>query len=88
VTRTLISLEQVAERLGCSPATLRYWRQMDEGPPSFRVGRRVVYDEQALDRWIDEQIATTGTGRRQRPEPRAKVRAREWAEGNGIGASE
>jgi len=36
-------------------ATLRYWRHLGIGPDSFRLGRRVVYRRDDLDRWITAQ---------------------------------
>jgi DNA-binding transcriptional MerR regulator len=50
---------EVAEQLRTPEETLRYWRHIGKGPASFRVGRRVLYDAAVLDRWIQEQQATT-----------------------------
>jgi predicted DNA-binding transcriptional regulator AlpA len=54
VSRVLGILEAAAV-LGRSPETLRWWRKRDEGPPSFKIGRRVSYLEDELIGWIDEQ---------------------------------
>lgn len=51
----LLLTAEVAERLRKPPETLRYWRHIGSGPPSFKVGRNVVYDEDDLQAWLDEQ---------------------------------
>lgn len=53
----LLTLEDVAARLGISPSTLRWWRHRGEGPPSIRLGRHVRYPEDALEAWLAAQIA-------------------------------
>jgi DNA-binding transcriptional MerR regulator len=42
--------------------TLRYWRWRGEGPPSFKIGRRVVYDRDDLLRWVARQKLRTTSG--------------------------
>jgi hypothetical protein len=51
----LLTLAEAADVLRTPVATLRYWRHRRVGPPCFRVGRRVVYRRDELDRWITEQ---------------------------------
>jgi predicted DNA-binding transcriptional regulator AlpA len=53
-SRLLVTTE-AAQRVRKPEATLRWWRHIGEGPPSFKVGRTVVYDEDELERWIAEQ---------------------------------
>lgn len=43
---------EVADLCRTSPETVRYWRHIGSGPPSFKVGRRVLYDSQAVERWL------------------------------------
>ncbi|MBH5141436.1 helix-turn-helix transcriptional regulator [Rhodococcus erythropolis] len=43
-------------------ATLRYWRHKGDGPPSFRLGRRVVYRRADVDEWLRAQEAATTRG--------------------------
>lgn len=38
-----------------STETLRYWRRIGEGPPSFKVGRRVVYKLEDVEAWLEGQ---------------------------------
>jgi len=43
----------VCEKLGIPERTLRTWRE--HGCPGIRVGREVMYDLEAIERWIEEQ---------------------------------
>lgn len=58
----IISTSVAAEILGVSPGTLRYWRYMDQGPQSFRVGKHVKYRREDIDAWLDAQLVSTGRG--------------------------
>lgn len=53
----LLVTAEVAELVRVPIGTLRYWRHCDEGPASFRLGRRVVYRRDVVERWIAEQEA-------------------------------
>ena len=50
-----LNLPKAAEYLGVSPNTLYVWRHRRQGPPSFRMGRRVMYRITALDAWVQAQ---------------------------------
>jgi predicted DNA-binding transcriptional regulator AlpA len=51
----LLTLEEAAAVLRTPVATLRYWRHLGVGPDGFRLGRRVVYRRQDVDRWVAER---------------------------------
>lgn len=51
-----LTITEAAELLRAPVATLRYWRHLDTGPRSFRIGRRVMYRRVDLDAWIAEQL--------------------------------
>jgi DNA-binding transcriptional MerR regulator len=53
----LLTIGEVAERVRTPVNTLRYWRSMGEGPPSFKVGRRVLYRTDDVEVWLNEQRA-------------------------------
>lgn len=53
---------QVAHETGIPAATLRYWRQINVGPTSFSLGKRVVYRRSEIERWISEQEMATRRG--------------------------
>lgn len=50
-----LNLPKAAEYLGISPNTLYVWRHRRQGPPSFRMGRRVMHRITALDAWVRAQ---------------------------------
>jgi hypothetical protein len=51
--RRLYGEHRVAEMLGCSLRTLQRWRKTGKGPPSRNIGRKVYYDLNDLQEWID-----------------------------------
>jgi hypothetical protein len=54
-TSGLLTLREAAAFLRAPVATLRYWRHLGIGPDGFRLGRRVMYRRDDLDRWVTEQ---------------------------------
>jgi len=53
---------ELAARCRTSPETARYWRHVGYGPPSFKVGRRVLYDAEAVERWLASLQTADGSG--------------------------
>lgn len=55
---TLLTVEEVAERIRVPAATLRWWRHLDNGtgPKSAKIGRRVMYLEADVDAWVNAQF--------------------------------
>ena len=51
--RTILTMPEVAELTRTPIDTLRWWRQRGTGPISFKVGRRVMYDEDDVLAWLD-----------------------------------
>ena len=49
----MLTTADVAERCRVSDSTVRYWRATGYGPPSFRVGRRVLYRAEDVTTWLD-----------------------------------
>jgi excisionase family DNA binding protein len=49
----MLTTAEVAERCRVSDSTVRYWRATRYGPPSFRVGRRVLYRAEDVTAWLD-----------------------------------
>ncbi|WP_078969841.1 helix-turn-helix transcriptional regulator [Streptomyces natalensis] len=72
-----LNLNQAAKHLGISPNTLYVWRHRRQGPPSFRMGGRVMYRISALNEWVIEQEQADSRSNaarnplRQKPEQRA-----------------
>jgi predicted DNA-binding transcriptional regulator AlpA len=60
-------LPEVAEITRRSIDTLRWLRHRGEGPPGFRMGRRVVFRRGAVMEWIAQQEREQLGGRGPRP---------------------
>jgi hypothetical protein len=54
-TPHLLTLHEAAALLRTPVATLRYWRHLGVGPDGFRLGRRVMYRWEDVNRWLTEQ---------------------------------
>lgn len=57
-----LGTKDVSEWTGIPEETLRYFRHRDEGPASFKLGRRVVYARADVERWIEAQRSATLSG--------------------------
>ena len=53
--RRYISQRRVAAILGCAPRTLQRWRTEGKGPPSTKIGRKVYYELNELQIWMDRE---------------------------------
>jgi hypothetical protein len=51
--RRLFGEHRVAEMLGRTVRSLQRWRKTGKGPPSTNIGRKVCYDLNDLQEWID-----------------------------------
>lgn len=60
--RKLLTMAEVAALMRTPENSLRYWRHQGTGPASFKVGRRVVYDEAVVLAWIEEQRQASTSG--------------------------
>ncbi len=59
----LLRTREVHEKTGISEDTLRWWRHRGEGPPSFKLGKKiVVYPADSLEIWIRNQRAASTKG--------------------------
>ncbi|MEV6547909.1 hypothetical protein AB0M57_04270 [Streptomyces sp. NPDC051597] len=45
----------IATRLGISPAGYKKWRMRDEGPTSFRIGKKVAASIEAIEAWLSRR---------------------------------
>lgn len=57
----LLSIQELAAYLDLPVATLYAWRYRGQGPPGFKVGRHVRYRHSDVDRWINDQLASSTT---------------------------
>lgn len=58
----IIGTADVSKQTNIPAGTLRYYRSTNQGPASFTLGRRVVYRQSDVDRWIAEQEKSTRRG--------------------------
>jgi DNA-binding transcriptional MerR regulator len=55
-----LTTEEVAELARTAPSTVRYWRMCGKGPKGVKRGRRVLYAQSVVERWLagdDEKAA-------------------------------
>jgi excisionase family DNA binding protein len=54
-----LTTAEVAELLRAPIETVRYWRHVGKGPASFKVGRRVLYETEDVEEFIEQAKAGT-----------------------------
>ncbi|MFT0610158.1 helix-turn-helix transcriptional regulator [Rhodococcus qingshengii] len=64
MTTEIMTTKQLCNEYGIPEATLRWWRHMDQGPASFKLGlKRVVYRRSEVEKWVTAQeVASTRGG--------------------------
>lgn len=60
-------MDEVSQRYRIPLETLKYWRKRGEGPPSYRLGKRVRYPKDELLLWIRERKAADAASREPTP---------------------
>jgi predicted DNA-binding transcriptional regulator AlpA len=50
-----LNTEEVAAFIPAPINTVRYWRHIGQGPRSYKIGRRVMYDRADVEAWLAEQ---------------------------------
>jgi helix-turn-helix protein len=65
----LLTPLDAAAYLHVSPRTLEKWRMHGGGPRYRKLVHRVVYTQQDLDAWVEEQVRTSTSDPGQLPEP-------------------
>lgn len=58
-----LTTEEVAQIARTSPSTVRFWRHQGRGPEGVKRGRRVLYAQSGVERWLrgDDQPARTAS---------------------------
>ncbi len=52
-TERLLTVHEVADWLGLTAGTLRYWRHVHRGPRSLSVGGAVRYRASDVEAWLE-----------------------------------
>ena len=58
----LLTVQQASALIGIPDSTLRYWRSVNQGPPSFKVGSRIMFSRRGIEIWLANQEAATSRG--------------------------
>jgi hypothetical protein len=53
--REFLTKEQLAAELGRNPRTLDRWNALGTGPPRTLVGRKVLYRQTSVRKWLAAQ---------------------------------
>lgn len=56
----LLTAEQVAKKLGVTPAGVYMRRQRGNAPPAIKIGKLVRWRESVVDAWIDAHEEADG----------------------------
>jgi predicted DNA-binding transcriptional regulator AlpA len=59
----LMTITQVSERTTLSEGTLRWLRHKGHGPRSSKLGRRIVYREEDVELWLEQNLTDDPTYR-------------------------
>jgi len=88
-TRPLLTVAQVARRLGVTPHSLATRRCLGNGPPYIVVGPKLIrYDADALDAWLQARTRTETVKRKPRSVNKAKASPAEAPTGGAAGSAE
>lgn len=55
----ILKLSEAAAVMNVSENTLRYWVNQGTGPKSFKLGRRRMFTEEAVEAFVDAQIESS-----------------------------
>lgn len=60
-TPEFLTEQEVAATIGggATPRLLRYWREKRQGPPFVRLGKRVAYSRDGLEKFIEDLKAAS-----------------------------
>lgn len=54
-----LTTDELADRLGVVPETVRSWRQRGTGPAYIRLGRAIRYREPEVEAWERSRLVPT-----------------------------
>ena len=55
MTEKVLTIDQICEAFGFSPATLHRLRGLGEFPPGFKIGRARRWTESAIAQWMSNR---------------------------------
>jgi excisionase family DNA binding protein len=57
----LLTINELADLLGVSVATVRWWLHEGTGPDYFKIGRHVKFHSIDVDRWLEARRHSSGS---------------------------
>lgn len=78
---TYLTTAELADLFRTSPESVRYWRTMGTGPKSIKVGKRILYDREEVERWAASKADADPAEEYRAPEPRNMASSAERAPG-------
>jgi excisionase family DNA binding protein len=55
----LLTVDELARYLGVPRRNVYFWRANREGPPAFKVGKRIYFRASDVAAWLDERTASS-----------------------------
>jgi hypothetical protein len=74
-TVTLLTTREVAQRLRCSERSVERRREVGDGPPFVKHGKKVLYPEDKLGKWLETRTRTSTSEPDAPAKPRRNARA-------------
>ena len=71
----LLTVAELASYLGVPVSTIHFWRGRDQGPPAFKVGRRLMFRSSDVAAWLNTQADSSRSSRRTRSHQPREVTA-------------
>lgn len=50
-----LNTEKAAEIIGIKTGTLYIWRSNGKGPDYLKIGKKVFYDREVVEKWVKDQ---------------------------------
>lgn len=55
MNKPMLSVDELADHLGVSVATVRWWLNQDTAPAHYKIGRRIKFDPDDVDQWLQHR---------------------------------
>lgn len=62
IMREHLNTEEAAKFLNTTTGTLYVWRSLNRGPFSYKIGKRVYYPVDELQKWVESRRRETARG--------------------------
>jgi excisionase family DNA binding protein len=62
VLRPYLTAREAAQYLNVSYPSIELWRREGRGPAYSKLGRKIIYTREALDKFVADRLTTAPTG--------------------------